>query len=132
MPWYDLDTNADSVLDAIFGSTTLGPASFVLRLWDDNPVDGGVEVTGANLTAPTVTNNATNFPAASNGTKTSAPITVGPSTGATSLATWYSLHDSSSGLGWWYARLNQSWQATAAGQSILTVAVITTPNSPIS
>jgi len=131
MPWYELDTNADSVLDAIFGSTTLGPASFVLRLWDDNPTDGGTEVTGANLTAPTVTNNSTNFPAASNGSKTSAAITVGPSTGATSLALWYSLEDSGTGNGWWRARLGSSWQATGAGESVELTAVITTPDDAI-
>jgi hypothetical protein len=131
VPWYELDTNADAVLDAIFGSTTLGPASFVLRLWTENPLDGGVEVTGANLTAPTITNNSTNFPAASDGVKTSAAFTVGPSTGATSAATWWSLENSSTGTGWAMGRLDSEWEASGAGESVLVTCVLTTPNDVI-
>lgn len=127
MPHYDLDTVADAYLDAQFGSTTLGPASYVLRLWDEDPLNGGVEVTGTDLPALTITNNATNFPAASNGVKTT-PIFTFTASAVTATASWMSLHRASDDKGVWRARLSGEWGAQQAGDQLQVTCVITAPN----
>jgi hypothetical protein len=131
MPWYDLQTNADAVLDAIFGSTTIGPATFHLRLWTDDPLAGGTEVTNtATLARLSITNNTTNFPAAVNGVKTCASFTL-TATGATDAATWMSLHNSVTGLGWWRSRMADEWEAIASGDSVVVSPVIHTPDESL-
>lgn len=68
------DTAENETLDAWFGATTLGPATWYLRLTTTVPTDtvAGTEVTTVSWTdyaALGVTNNATNFPAAGSGAK---------------------------------------------------------------
>lgn len=58
----------NAMLDARYGSGT--PATRYFALFDGDPSDGGTEVSGNNYSRVAVTNNATNFPNASNGVKT--------------------------------------------------------------
>jgi hypothetical protein len=64
---------ANSVLDALFGSGT--PATLYVGLYTAAPNadgTGGTEVTGGSYARVAVTNNATNWPAASGGVKSNA------------------------------------------------------------
>lgn len=69
-------------LDASYGASHHAdwPASLTLRLYDGNPLDDGAELLDADYpgyASVAVTNNGTNFPAASvDGVKSSATITV--------------------------------------------------------
>ena len=79
------DTAENATLDAWFGSTTLGPATWLVAAYTAAPTDagGGTEATGGGYARVSVTNNAPNFPAASGGSKTTgAAITFPVSTGA--------------------------------------------------
>lgn len=61
---------ANDVLDALFGSGS--PATLYLGLYTDLPDTdgtGGTEVTGGSYARKSVTNNGTNWPAASGGAK---------------------------------------------------------------
>lgn len=74
-------------LDAAYGSTHHAdwPATLTLRLYDGNPLDGGVELDVTDYpgyASAAVTNNGTNFPAASvDGVKSSALVTACTATG---------------------------------------------------
>ena len=65
---------ANKLLDAELGGTAYtAPGTVYIRAWTTLPAadgTGGVEVSGGSYAAVTVTNNATNFPAASGGAKT--------------------------------------------------------------
>lgn len=78
-------------LDLYYGTGV--PASFALALFNGDPANGGVEVTGTGGVArATVANDVATWPAAATGAKTSAPITFSTSTGAMSdTATWWVL-----------------------------------------
>ena len=67
--------------DAILGSGT--PATVYARLFTGatDGLNGGTEVTGPSYAAVSVTNNATNFPAAAGGAKSNANAIVFPTSG---------------------------------------------------
>jgi hypothetical protein len=73
------------VLDHVFGNATYSaPANLHIALFTVAPTDsgGGTEVTGGSYARVSVTNNATNFPAASGGAKSNgAEITFVTATG---------------------------------------------------
>jgi hypothetical protein len=62
---------ANTTLDAWFGSTTLGPSQYELRLYTVAPTaaGGGTEVTGGGYSPLTIDNDATNFDPAASGIK---------------------------------------------------------------
>jgi hypothetical protein len=66
----------DDTLDAWLGSTTLGPATVYIALFTAAPTagGGGTEVTGGSYARVAVTNNATNFPAASGASKSNGTL----------------------------------------------------------
>jgi hypothetical protein len=74
------------VLDHVFGAATYTPpATIYVALFTVAPTDagGGTEVSGGGYARLGVTNNATNFPAASSGAKTNGTdFTFGTATGA--------------------------------------------------
>lgn len=78
-------TYANEVLDALFGSGT--PGTLYIGLFTSMPASdgtGGTEVAGGSYARSAITNNATNFPAASAGEKSNAnPINF-----ATPTANW--------------------------------------------
>ena len=74
-------------LDLIFGAQALtGPANLFFALFTANPSDagGGTEVSGGSYARVSVTNNLTNFPAASGGSKQNGTAI----TFATASASW--------------------------------------------
>lgn len=91
----------NELLDHVFGAAAYtAPSSIYVALFTVAPTDagGGTEVTGGSYTRATVTNNATNFPAASGGAKSNANAI----TFATATANWgtvvaVGLYDASSG-----------------------------------
>lgn len=73
------DAQAEEILDALFGSTTIGPATWYVALYTTTvtPGSAGTEVdTGVwtNYARVAVTNNSTNFPAASGRTKSNGAV----------------------------------------------------------
>lgn len=82
------NTAETATLDAWFGSTTLGPANWLVAAYTAAPGEtgGGTEATGGGYARVTVANNSTNFPAATAGAPSSkttgAAITFPTSTGA--------------------------------------------------
>lgn len=97
----------NELLDHLLGAATYTPpATLHLALFTVAPSDsgGGTEVTGGSYARLAVTNNATNFPAASGGTKSNGADMDFP----TASANWgtlvaYAIFDASSGgnmLGW--------------------------------
>lgn len=72
MPGSFSDYLENKVLDHLFGGTAYSaPATVYVALFTITPGDagGGTEVTGNNYSRVAVTNNGTNFPAASGGSK---------------------------------------------------------------
>lgn len=72
------DPAENETLDAWFGSATLGPATWYIGLMTTAHADagtGGTEVASSNnYSRIAVTNNATNFPAASGGAKSNGTV----------------------------------------------------------
>lgn len=105
-------------LDMSYGALkgTSAAASHQLALFDEDPSNGGVEISGGGYARVTVTNNGTNWPAASNGAKTGAVQTFPTSTGAWSTtAKWWCLIDAADGTTRWDARpLSAEVSVTAA------------------
>ncbi len=62
------NTEKHAMLDARWGSGT--PATRYFALFNGNPTSGGTEASGTGYARVSVTNNSTNFPAASGGEKT--------------------------------------------------------------
>lgn len=76
---------ANEILDYLFGSGT--PATLYIGLYTDAPDadgTGGTQVTGGSYARPAITNNATNWPAASGGVKQNGTAIVF----ATATADW--------------------------------------------
>jgi hypothetical protein len=89
-------------LNALLGSSS--PATVYLCVYSAAPssAGGGTEIT--NLPRLAITNNATNFPAASSGAKTNGTDqTIGPASSACAEATHWGIHahSSSDQLIWW-------------------------------
>lgn len=92
----------NKILDLVFGRTSYtAPATVYIGLFTTNPsdtIDSGLEVTGTNYARIAVINNATNWPAASEGIKSNANeiefAIVGA--GGWGVITGYGIFDSSS------------------------------------
>ncbi len=77
----------DELLDHVFGAAAYtAPATLYVALYTVAPSDtgGGTEVTGGSYARVAVTNNATNFPAASGGAKSNGTVITFP----TATANW--------------------------------------------
>lgn len=82
------------------GPDYVRPATVYFALFTVAPTDagGGTEVTGGNYSRPGVTNNATNFPAASGGNKSNGTVISFPVPSAGwGLVTHFGIFDASSG-----------------------------------
>lgn len=107
------------LLDSLFGSGT--PATIYIGLFTAAPTDagGGTEVSGGSYARKAVTNNSTNFPAASAGVKSLAVAqTFVTPTGSWGTVTHFALFDASTAgnmLGW--AALSSS-QTIASGNTV--------------
>lgn len=95
------------LLDHVFGAAAYtAPATLYVALYTAAPNDagGGTEVTGNNYARAAVTNNATNFPAASAGAKSNGTaITFATPSGSWGTVTHFAILDAVSGgnfLGW--------------------------------
>lgn len=101
-----VNTEEQAILDHYFGGSALSaaPGTWHVALFTTMPADdgtGGVEVTGGSYGRQAVTNNATEFPAAT-GANPSKVENANAITFATATADWgtvlgYGLYDSSSG-----------------------------------
>lgn len=80
----------DGYLGAARGANA--PLSHTLYLYAGHPDAGGVKLT-TGYTAPTITNNGTSWPAASNGLKTGATVSITFTATLSSLATHWALLD---------------------------------------
>ena len=89
------------LLDHLFGAATYTPpATLHVSLFTAAPTDagGGTEVTGGSYARVAVTNNATNFPAASAGAKANGTIITFPvPTANWGTAVAFGIHDAGSG-----------------------------------
>lgn len=115
-------------LDAMYGANkaTIAPGSFHLALYAGDPNLGGVELTATGGYARvTVTNNGTNFPAATSGRKTTTAQTFPTSTGAWSaVATHWGFLDAVSGDLYDTGALLEEVDVTATGQTATVQPVI--------
>lgn len=118
MALLDVGPRNDS-LDMSYGADkgALAAASHLLALFDEDPSNGGVEVSGGGYARVTVTNDVTNWPAASGGAKTGAEQAFPVSTGAWDrTAKWWCLIDAADGTTRWDARpLDVEVSVTGAG-----------------
>lgn len=91
----------NKILDHILGGPSFTtPVTIHVALYTAGPTDagGGTEVTGNNYTRVALTNNSTNFPAASSGQKSNgAAITFPTATGAWGSVTHVGLFNAASG-----------------------------------
>lgn len=109
--WSDYEENR--ILDFVLGNGT--PATLYPALFTAAPSDagGGTEVSGGSYARVAVTNNATNFPAATGGAKTNgADFTFPTATASWGTVTHVGLFDASSG-----GNL-KAWAALAAPQAV--------------
>ncbi len=91
---------SNATLDAWLGSTVLGPATVYVALFTAAPAagGGGTELAMTGYARVAVTNNATNFPAASSATKNNGTlIDFGTLTGTGATITWAAVVKTSSG-----------------------------------
>lgn len=101
------DFAEDEILDHLLGASAYtAPATLYLAVFTVSPTDagGGTEVTGGSYARLAVTNNATNFPAASGGAKSNG-VALDMVTASANWGTIvaYALFDASSGgnmIGW--------------------------------
>jgi hypothetical protein len=95
------DPAENETLDAWFGSTVLGPATWHIGLMSVAHADagtGGTEFTGNNYARINLTNNATNFPAAAAGAKSNGTvIRSNTSSGAWGTAVQLAFYEASTG-----------------------------------
>lgn len=88
------------VLDHVFGAAAYtAPATLYVGLFTATPSDtgGGTEVTGGSYARKSVTNNATNFPAASSGSKSNGTaITFAAATASWGIITSFGIFDAAS------------------------------------
>lgn len=97
----------NEILDHVFGAATYtAPATVYLALFTVAPTDagGGTEVTGGSYARAAVTNNATNFPAASAGAKANGTeivfATATASWGTVVAAAWFDAVSGGNMLAW--------------------------------
>lgn len=110
------------LLDHVFGAAAYtAPATLYFALYTSAPSDtgGGTEVSGSNYSRVGVTNNATNFPAASSGSKSNGTVITFPTpSGSWGTVTHMCILDASTAgnlLGW--APLTAS-QVVASGNVV--------------
>lgn len=99
MPYGFIDATELETLDAYFGATTLGPATWYVGLFTTMPNDagsGGTEVSGGSYARVAVTNNGTNFPSA-NPKITGTAVTFPTATGSWGTVVGYGFFTASSG-----------------------------------
>lgn len=79
-------TAKNKALDAMYGASASAacPATYYLALFSSDPASGGTEISGGGYARVAVTNNGTNFPAASGGVKSTGAAISFP----TSSAAW--------------------------------------------
>ena len=91
----------NELLDHVFGNAAYSaPATLYVGLFTATPNDagGGTEVSGGSYARAAVTNNATNFPAASGGAKSNGTaITFPMATGSWGTITSFGIFDAASG-----------------------------------
>lgn len=120
-------TAANSVLDLMFGSgrATSFPATYYLALFTTATVptsSGGTEPSGNAYARVAVTNNDTNFPAASGGTKANATSVIWPTaSGSWGTVGYVGLYNAASG-GTFYGYATLSSNVTVSGG--MTVALL--------
>ncbi len=89
----------NKVLDHIYGATAYtAPTTIYVALFTATPSDsgGGTEVTGGSYARASITNNTTNFPNASGGSKSNGTkITFATSTASWGTVTHFALFDAS-------------------------------------
>ncbi len=97
----------NELLDHVFGNAAYtAPATLYVSLFTAAPTDagGGTEVTGGSYARVAKTNNATNWPAASGGTKSNGTVITFPTPTANwGTATHFGVHDAATAgnlLGW--------------------------------
>lgn len=107
-------------LDNDYGATkgANAPASHTFHLFAGDPRipeadGGGVELT-TGYTPPTITNNGTSWPAAANGEKVGASVSVTSTAALADTATHWALKGSD-GLWWDTGELDSEWVIDAAG-----------------
>lgn len=90
----------NAVLDVLGGTSITAPATVYIALFTASPTEtgsGGTEATGGSYARVAVTNNATNWPAASSGAKSNGTDIVFPTaTAAWGTITSFGIFDSSS------------------------------------
>jgi len=103
--WSDFLEN--EILDHVFGAAAYtAPATVYVALFTSAPSDsgGGTEVSGGSYARVAVTNNATNFPAASGGAKSNGTVITFPAPTANwGTVTHFAIFDAASAgnmLGW--------------------------------
>lgn len=116
----------DAILDHVLGGGNYSrPANVYVALFTSAPSDsgGGTEVSGGSYARATVTNNSTNFPAASGGVKSNGTaITFAQATGAWGTIVAFAIFDALSSGNMLY------WGALTASK---TVANGDTPSFPV-
>ena len=128
------DFGENKVNDAVYGNNALGqPATWYIALTTTAPGEssGGTEVSGGNYARIPVTNNTTNFPNGTNGSKTNGTaITSNVSSAAWGTIIGIELWDSASGGNRWsYADIaagdqqninaaNQQWSLPAGSLTL--------------
>lgn len=113
------DYSENVALDALFGSGS--PATYYAALFTAAPSDsgGGTEVSGGSYARKAITNNSTNFPAASSGSKALAVAqTFVTPTGSWGTVTHAALYDASTAgnlVTWWALTASQ---VVASGNTV--------------
>lgn len=106
----------NTLLDEVFGGTNYAPAAtHYFALFTAAPSDsgGGTEVAGGSYTRKSVTNNTTNYPNASGGTKSNGTaVTFVTSTGSWGTITHFAIFDAST------SGNMLAWGALAASKTV--------------
>lgn len=95
------DTYENIMLDRLLGSGT--PATVTVALYTAPPTDagGGTEVTGGSYARVSVTNNATNWPAAAGGQKSNGTVITWPAaTASWGTISHFAIFDSTTLMVW--------------------------------
>lgn len=112
----------NKLLDLVLGAQAFSaPATLYIELYTAAPTDagGGTPVSGNNYSRAAVTNNSTNWPAATSGVKTSgAAINFATPSGSWGTVSHFGIFDASSGgnLLYWGALISSV--AISTGQSV--------------
>lgn len=116
----------NAVLDACYGDGRAPgiPASFLLRLYDEDPRIDGAEITALGYSAQTLTNDSATFPAASGGIKESVKILIGTAGEDWPTVRWWLLEDAATGIAFETCELAKS-QTPAEGTPVRVTLALT-------